>query len=263
MAQTPPQAKGRRPKANGLPHVAQILTLKNVNQKRHVLVGSSAVQVAFFERVTGLQVALADSVSDDFLVGESQACQVELPSVVDFSVKDHVQMWSLGPIEPRSTAVNVIVKAAAAMIKFDLSKEVLHYVGDAITNSADNGDAESVDALLFSAVWHLSDPNVIQVASTPFAYEKHPWEEPWAFCGRTNIHRRLKAVYLDLVGYALAVDDDWSAAKALGISPSKWAWLKTLKLDAAKVEKSICCLSRQPSQDAFITAATLGGIWAQ
>lgn len=165
-----------------------------------------------------------------------------------------VGVWSAAPLKPRTAAIRTLVRQAIALVEAkDLAPERIDVIGDTILQAL--GDEALPQALIWEAAWHLTDGAPGQAP----ALWTHPWEHPvaWARCD-APLGVRLHSLYKDLCGYVFALDNDWKCAVALGISPSKFAWLKTLRLDLVRVEQAILVLSRwrtQPEPDRELPVA--------
>jgi len=151
-----------------------------------------------------------------------------------------VRVWSAAPIAKRSGAIRVIVRTAMATVGLaTLADEQIDVIGGAILDAL--GEEALPQALLCEACWHLTGAT----PGTAPALWIHPWEHPlnWAR-SEVPLPIRLHGLYKDLVCYVFALSNDWKCAQALGVSPSKFAWLKTLRLDPGRVERAIVVLSR-------------------
>ena len=151
-----------------------------------------------------------------------------------------VGVWTAAPLKPRTAAIRTLVRQAIVLVEAkELAPERIDVISDAILTSL--GEDALPQALIWEAAWHLTDgdPGV-----APSAWV-HPWEDhlAWATCS-APLPVRLHSLHKDLCGYVFALDNDWKCAGALGLSPSKFAWLKTLRLNLGKVEAAIRVLSR-------------------
>lgn len=151
-----------------------------------------------------------------------------------------VGVWKAAPLEPRTAAVRTLVRQAMTLVELkDLASERIDAVGDAILLNL--GEAALPQALIWEAAWLLTDP----APGTAPTVWVHPWEDAlgWVKCD-APLKARLHGLHKDLCAYVFAIDNDWKCASALGISPSKFAWLKTLRLNLLQVEQAILVLSR-------------------
>jgi hypothetical protein len=151
-----------------------------------------------------------------------------------------VGVWSAELLKPRGAGIKVLVRQGMALVGVkELADERILVIGDTILNTL-GGDALP-QALIWEAAWHLTDPG----AGAAPADRVHPWEDAvdWAK-GDVPLGLRLHWLYQDLCGYVFGLDNDWKCATALGLSPSKFAWLKTLRLNLDQVEAALLVLSR-------------------
>ena len=165
-----------------------------------------------------------------------------------------VGVWTAAPLKRRTAGVRILVRHAMLLMELkDLESERVDQVGDTILDNL--GDDALPQALIWEAAWLLTDPAPGQAPAT----WPHPWEHPWNWArGDFPMSMRLQVLYKDLAAYVFSLDNDWKCAQTLGISPSRFAWLKTLRLDVRKVEKAILVLSRwrtKPDKGTAVQAA--------
>ena len=218
--------------------------------KVHLVVGPQRAQVNFLGEVIGLghDVQFRDVTSiDDSQVLEALQTKdlvvFHLPGQgrIDIAqdTRNKIGIWSAQPIRRRTAGVRVLVRQAAGFLGMKgLDPERLDVVGDAITDTP--GENATPEALIWEAAWHLTD----LTSGEPGAAWIHPWADPWAWGrGSFPMSMRLQVLYKDLAGYVFAKDDDWKCAQTLGITPSRFAWLKSLHLSPKKVEAAFILLS--------------------
>ncbi len=175
--------------------------------------------------------------------------------------------WASKPIKKRSSSIRALVRAAVQVLgrMEDPEQPVLDGVGDRLVDLL--GEGAAPEAYLWGAVWDLTDPKLGDMVSSTWV---SVWEKPWAWTAGSKVPlaRRLHGLYRDLVGWVFVRADDMVAAKAFGLSPSKVAWLKTLRLDTVKVDQSIMVLSAWrgtqggPEAD-YRAGMKLSAIWAR
>lgn len=250
------------------------LVLKQKAPSRvHIVVGSLQCHVDFLAEVIapGQEVRrvatdrLEDAPVIEALQGRDHVIFVlERDSRLSIAhdVRMRIGTWCAVPLKMRSAGIRVLVREAVTLMgRPELDQDRVDVIGDAVLDAL--GDDALPQAIIWEAAWHLSGADPGQA---PSAWV-HPWEDPWKWAQvKAPLPMRLNVLYKDLAGYVFGLTNDWKCAQPLGITPARFAWLKTLRLNLGKVEKAIVVLSRwRTSQDAaqaLPVALQVGAIFA-
>jgi len=159
-------------------------------------------------------------------------------------VRARVGVWVAQSLKRRTAGLRVLVRHGAVLTGCPpMAPERVDFLGDAIL------DALGEDALPSAVIWEAAGRALDPTAGNAPAQWKHPWEHPWEWTrGDFPLPMRLQVLYKDLVGYVFALDNDWKCAQGLGITPARFAWLKTLRLNTHKVEEATKILSAWRTQ---------------
>lgn len=154
-------------------------------------------------------------------------------------IRAKVGVWVAQPLKRRTAGLRVLVRYGVALAGVKpLEAERVDFLGDATL------DALGDDALPSSVIWEAAYRSLDPTSGAAPATWIHPWEDPWAWTrGDFPLPMRLQVLYKDLVGYVFALDNDWKCAQGLGITPARFAWLKTLRLNTRKVDAAIRVIS--------------------
>lgn len=236
----------------------------------HIVLGPLEEQARYLQELVEQQhgtcaLEEAHKIHDKELVGaEPTVWFLGETGKFDLGADAPVQFWRADPFEKRGAGINAVVRVAGTLLnQTRLSRDVIDYVGDKIL---DEHDQNMIDVLLWDAVWALTDKELEQKAQSK-SKRHHPWEKPWEWCkSEQDLNRRLNTLYRDMVGYVYALENDWTSAKRFGLSPSRFAWLKTLRINPTKVDAALVELSKfrgvGAGQDPYAVALKIGSIFS-
>ena len=169
-------------------------------------------------------------------------------------------IWSSEPVKKRTAAIRAITRGAASIIKVtELTNAQLDLVGDQVVGQC--GEEAPLQSLLWTAVWMLTDMEGLAPSEKLW---KHPWDGPWVWVPRgVPLNVRLGGLYKDLGAWVYAQDDNKKGAELLGCSPSKFQYLKDVKMSRAKVESALLALSawNLRKDTGYATALKIGAIF--
>lgn len=236
-----------------------ILITRKTYPKNNILVGTDKAQIRFAEHILNLECQQREMVKDDDLLGKDEGLllQVYSSNHIDLSsdVKKKTGIWSIHPLEGGSAGMNALVRVASEILGEKIEKEKIEAVGN---NICKENEITDLRGALWEAVWQLSGDVVTKNEKWP-----QPWESQSWIPKNIEPSYRLNVLYRELVGYVYARDDDQPAAKRFGISNARFARLKSLSLDLAKVESSIKILSQWKNHktSSLICALVISRIW--
>ena len=251
-----------------LPAVPLVLDRKDPGLG-HVVVGDLEPHVGFLVEVLGAAEVIPVAKLEDLQVlerlGRPGAFVYVLAHERNLAIapdtRTRISVWSARPIKKRSAAVRTLCRKAVTILGLEeVEKERLDVLGDQVIDQT--GDDAPPQAMIWAAIWLLTDPNGIQAADAK--NWKHPWEHPWNWLPKgVPLAVRLHVLYRDLAGWVFARDDDRKGAERLGITPSKFQWLKQVRLSDTKVHKALLVLSawRAMPDEGYTTALQISAIF--
>lgn len=233
----------------------------------HIVVGRDyPAQLLFLQEVIGgAEVLDVPKVTDEmvlsrmnqsgnfiFVVGQ------ERHVAISSDIRASTRLWAAAPIKKDSAALSALVRYAMGILGMEeADKNLLRTVGSKVIQQCKEDGSPM--GMIWAATWALTDPDS---GDTTW---KHPWEDPWAWTGKTPITARLHLLYRDLCAWVFSRDDDRRGAEQLGISPSRFQWLKGVSMNAQAVDAALVVLSawRSHPDDGYTTALKVGAIFAQ
>lgn len=251
-----------------LPAVPLVLDRKDPGLG-HVVVGDLESHVGFLVEVLGEAEVIPVAKLEDLQVmdrlGRPGAFVYTLTHergmAIASDTRAKVSLWSARAIKKRSAGLRVLCRRAVTILGMEeVEKERLDVLGDQVIDQL--GDDAPPQAMIWAAIWLLTDPQGIQVADAK--NWKHPWEHPWNWLPKgVPLAVRLHVLYRDLAGWVFARDDDRKGAERLGITPSKFQWLKQVRLSDVKVHKALLVLSawRAMPDEGYTTALQISAIF--
>lgn len=251
-----------------LPAVPLVLDRKDPGQG-HVVIGDLESHVAFLvEALGGAEVLPVDKLEDLQVLsrlGQPGAFIYTFPHERGLGIASDTRMklgvWGAKPIKKHSAAIRTLCRQALTILSIsEIEKEKLDILGDRVLEQT--GEEAPPDAMIWAACWLLTDPDGIVANDT--RNWKHPWEHPWNWVpAGVPLAIRLHVLYRDLAGWVFARDDDRRGAERIGVTPSKFQWLKGVRLNDAKVNRAIRVLSawRAMPDDGYSTALKVSAIF--
>jgi hypothetical protein len=238
---------------------AVFLLQKKSSTPNHIVTGDDSAQLSFLSDELNSPVEKVDRVTDDMLVGESgKLFHVYAAHRIDLSpeMRGKTSFWSAEPIIKGSAAIHVIVKYAAGILAYKISRDEITIVSEAVARNLKT--ISSVNVAIWEAVWVLTG----EVKKSPSWPE--PWEQPirWVTPDMV-IGKRLNILYNKLVGYATFLGKGEPAAKAFGVKQEELQKYRDLVLDPTKVHDTLKTLSQWKSGrwNEAICAGIISSIW--
>ena len=251
-----------------LPAVPLVLDRKSPGQG-HVVVGDLESHVAFLvDAIGGAEVLPVDNLEDLQALqrlGQPGAFVYALAHERGLHLAQDTRMklgvWAAKPIKKHTAAIRTLCRQALGILAIpEIEKIKLDILGDRVLEQT--GESAPPAAMIWAAVWLLTDPEgIVAVDARTW---KHPWEHPWNWLPKgVPLPQRLHVLYRDLAGWVFARDDDRRGAERVGVTPSKFQWLKDVRLSDAKVNQALRVLSawRLHPDDGCSTALKIGSIF--
>lgn len=251
-----------------LPAVPLVLDRKEPGQG-HIVIGELESHVNFLvEALGGAEILPRTSLTDlEALerLGRPGAFIIMLPQERSLTLapdtRARLSVWAARPIKKRTAAIRVLCRQAVGILGLkDVEKERLDVLGDRVIEQV--GEDTMPQAMIWAATWMLTDPEGITPSDT--RAWKHPWEGAWGWVpSGVPLAARLHVLYRDLAGWVFARDDDRKGGERLGLSPSRFQWLKSVRLSDSKVNAALVVLSawRSMPDDGYTTALKIGSIF--
>lgn len=231
----------------------------------HVVVGADhPLHVLFLQEVLGgAEVLGVAKLTDEMVLN-----RLALPGSFIFLIaherglalsadtRTMVRVWAAAPIKKDSAAIGALVRYAGGLLGMEeVDKATLRLVGaKVIQQCREDG---SPWGMIWAATWVLTDKDPVEDAW------KHPWETSWGWASHPPMAARLHILYRDLAAWVFARDDDRKGAEAIGVSPSRFQWLKGVRLAPRCVDAALVILSawRTRPDDGYTTALKIGAVF--
>ena len=231
----------------------------------HVVVGADhPLQVLFLQEVLGgAEVIEVTKLTDEVVLGRLSRPGAfvfvlvhERGLTLSADTRAAVRVWSAGPIKKDSAAVSALVRYAGGILGMEeIDKTTLRLVGNKVIQQCKEDG--SPWGMIWAATWFLTDKD------NGDETWKHPWETPWGWANRPPMAARLHVLYRDLAAWVFAREDDRKGAEAIGVSPSRFQWLKGVKMDVRRVDAALVVLSgwRAHPDDGYAAALKVGAVF--
>ena len=252
------------------PAIPLVLERKKLTSINIVVGGGLSPQVCFLQDVLGGEAVYIEEIAK---VGDTEILErlvvprpqiLVVPNQAAVVLADDtlhkISIWSTGPIRKRTAALRAITRKAMTILGItELPEDRLDLIGDLVITQC--GEEAPPQAMLWEAIWALTDP---APAGPGEKFWKHPWEDPWKWMPpRVALPYRLNALYRDLGAWVFARDDNKKGAEMMGCSPSKFMYLKDIRIDTSKVDQALVALSawRARPDNGYSTALQIGAIF--
>ena len=252
------------------PAVPLILDRKVIHAVNTIIGGGVSFHASFLQEMLGGPDVEVEELSK---FGDIEAMErialghpviVVVPNVAALSLADNTKrligIWSSEPIRKRTAAIRALSRRAMLMLGIlEINEAQLDLIGDQVITQL--GEEAPPQAMLWAATWMLTDPNEIVLSEKLW---KHPWDSTWGWAPPgVSIITRLNTLYRDLGAWVFARDDNKKGAEMMGCGPSKFQYLKDVRMDPVKVDKALVALSTWNirKDSGYSTALKIGAIF--